>query len=166
MLSNVAAKSNILLLDTYQKELEHISAIELRDIYLRCPHLGISFDPSRSTLTPTQRKEWEARLFWGDKAVSLADDGRGTGWLFAAARDALPGWPEARASLDVEQAIEWLWLCTMLLDAYTRGATAAPDAEEVAKQVLVVLEEVQERLKQLGFDECLQEQRLKEITGS
>jgi len=165
MLSNVAAKANVLPMKTYQEELAHISAIELHDIYERCPLLGISFDPARATLTPQQQEEWKARLFWGDSSVSLADDNRKAKWLITTAQEVLRSWTEVRTFMDVEDAIEWLWLCTRVLDVYTKGVLQGPEVEAVANLALEVWDDVRECLNQLGVDEYFQEQRLQEIAG-
>jgi hypothetical protein len=95
----------------------------------------------------------------------MSDDNRQTEWLISLAREVLPSWPEERRAIDVEAAVEWLWLCTEVLDACTAGSVPPSQAEEVAERALKACEEVQQRLSQFGFDEHLQEQRLREISG-
>ena len=122
MLSNVHVSANVLP-GRYQEHFAQVSATDLYDIMRRCPLVGISFDTVTGTLTPQQRAEWQAHLFWGDRSVSMAEEDRNTLWVLGLAERVFPSWSRERKSLDVEGAFEWLWLCTQLLaQAHSREA--------------------------------------------
>jgi len=139
VLSNVTVKSNVLPAH-YQEWLGRISAIDLHDVYLRCPLLPVSFDPTHTTLTEKQQREWTARLFWREKEVTIEHEGRGTQWMLDLARDALPEWRQARDQLNEEVAIEWLWLCVhVIIGAAQPSPAGEQTTRERIRQVMVSL---------------------------
>jgi hypothetical protein len=114
MLSNLNAKSN-LIEDCSDKHLSRLSAIDLNNFGQityrfffdeRIRHQSNSVLP-----TIRQNKEWDARLFWGGKEISLKDNERYTQWIIELAQKKVPNWKEFMYVLDVEEAFEWLWLC-------------------------------------------------------
>jgi len=94
----------------YQERFDQLSAMELRSIKDRMPLMPISFTPGRYTLTPKQTAEWDARLFWGDRTVSMEADDRDTKWVRDMVQKGLRNWEEYRENLREELAFEWLWL--------------------------------------------------------
>jgi len=119
MLSNLVVKSN--LIEELSNEcLARISALELRSIDDRLPVRRNFFDErtrhNSSYILPTQKqnKEWDARLFWGDKRVSMEDEERRICWLDELAAKIFPDWENCRQKLSLEEALEWEWLCLQL----------------------------------------------------
>ncbi len=110
MLSNLLVKSNLLPSTTYQEAFEVLPAMDLRSIHERCRMLNISFDPSRHTLTERQWKEWDARLFWGDKTVSWSQENRKTHWIITLGGTCVKDWKQIHQNMNKETAFEWLWI--------------------------------------------------------
>lgn len=110
MISNLAAKSNLLPRSSYQEHFDRLSAIDLRNIHDRFPLLGISFDPSHYSLTPDQQAEWEAHLFWGEKRVRMRDDNRQERWILELYQGLARHWDQLLEYLDSESALEALWI--------------------------------------------------------
>jgi hypothetical protein len=131
MLTNLKVKSNLLPGRHYQERFDQLSAMELRSIKDRLPLLNISFTPGRYTLTPTQTVEWDARLFWRDKTVSMGDGDRATKWVRNLIYNGIQNWEEHRKNLREELAFEWLWLFEELraIDAETSEEIEAIIAE-------------------------------------
>jgi len=110
MISNLAAKSNLLPRSSYQNHFDRLSAIDLRSIHDRFPLLGISFDPSHYSLTSEQQAEWTAHLFWGEKWVRMRDDNRRERWILELYQGLASHWDQHLEYLDSEYALEALWV--------------------------------------------------------
>lgn len=119
MLSNLHIKSN--LIESFGDEvLIRLSAMDLSSISMTNPLMGNFFDQRSRYMgiskvpTHEQNAQWTARLFWGDRTVSLRDDERSLVSVQALATEVIPEWAIARSRLDLETAKEWLWLCVQI----------------------------------------------------
>jgi len=165
MLSNLTPKSNVLPLDTYQGDFSILSAMDLHDIRRRCPNIGVSFDPTNGTLTPEQRQEWKAHLFWGDKVLTMAEEDRASWWPVELALAVLPLWQSVGKVVSVEEGIEWLWLCTQVTGELAGRHGGEPLVQAVVEKATAIQEAISEFLVSEGMDSTLQAQRLEQITG-
>jgi hypothetical protein len=116
MLSNLVVKSNIIE-NCADEALERLSAIDLHSVSVRNPLIGRFFDERSRHLgfripTKIQNEQWTARLFWGDKTVSLEDADRGNAWIRNKADEIVPLWKQLKGNIDIEYAKEWLWFCS------------------------------------------------------
>jgi hypothetical protein len=114
-LSNLQLRSNLLPED-YQGEYKHrsgkkvavcITAFEVKDIKRRNPLLNLE-------LTSEQHEALIESLFWGDTAVTMADNDRHEAWLEQLARNVEEAIVCLEASADVERAFEVLCVAESL----------------------------------------------------
>lgn len=59
--------------------------------------------------TMKQNQEWDARLFWGDRTISLVDEDR-YNWVITMALNIKENWNELRQNMNIELGIEMLWV--------------------------------------------------------
>jgi len=154
MLSNLATRSNILPED-YPQWLPRLAATDLHDIKERCPLLGIDFNPQRYSLTVRQQGEWDARLSWGDKTITMGHEDRAGCWARDALGKALAEWDAEKLRLDIELAFEWLWLCHQAIMS---------DASMLEK-IAPIVAHLKSYLNAQGLNDDLQKERLREISG-
>jgi hypothetical protein len=159
MLSNLIVKSN--LIEKLSNEcLARISALELRTIDDRLPVPRKFFDestrhnPNHILPTEKQNKEWDARLFWGDKRVSMEDEGRRICWLDDLAAEVFPNWERCCQKLNLEEAFEWEWLCLQLEKNKSKWC---PRARRI-------LTEIQNFLQQKGVSNEVQRQKKESLS--
>jgi hypothetical protein len=114
LLSNLRLVSN-LVPDTSQSWFRRLTAVEMRDIRDRCPHLGISFNPDAPLgVTPAQMAEHRQQLFWGVRHVDLEAGGRSSAWLEDIAARRFAVLTEEAEQLDEEQLFEVLCVAVPL----------------------------------------------------
>jgi hypothetical protein len=155
-IANLHLKSNLMSND-YQREFASVSVFELADIKRRNPLLPICLNPSfYDNVTPAQRRQWDAHLFWGDKQVRMGDVRR-LRWLEAQAAELFASFRELVDRLGEEQAFEILYLAEQVRRT---PSSLAAEAARIAAEVLHVLQgEV------FGHTVATIEQRLAAIAG-
>jgi len=160
MLSNLLVKSNLIEEKLSNECLARISALELHSIDDRLPVRRKFFDESTrhnpNYILPTekQNKEWDARLFWGDKKVSMEDEERRIFWLDELAAEVFPDWKKCRQKLNLEEAYEWGWLCLQLEKNESQRNL-------VARRILT---EIQNFLQQQGISTEVQRQKIESLS--
>jgi hypothetical protein len=155
-IANLHIKANLMSND-YQSEFGNVSVFELADIKRRSPMLPICLNPTfYDNVTPAQRRQWDAHLFWGDKQVRMSDVRR-LRWLEAQAAELFASFGEVVDRLGEEQAFEILYIAVQVRRS---SSSLAAEAARIAAEVLRVLQgEV------FGHTVATIEQRLAAIAG-
>lgn len=112
MLSNLLIKSNIIE-SCSNRSLSKLSAIDLYSVGERTRRYffdeRIRHSGKESLPTSKQNQEWDARLSWGDRTISLGDEGRNT-WVNKMTYQVKENWQEIRQDMNIEIGIELLWI--------------------------------------------------------
>jgi hypothetical protein len=155
-IANLLLKSN-LISDDYPSYLPRVSAFELHDIKRRNRLLPFDLDPtSYSGVTPAQRRQWDSRLFWGDRRIALTE-ARRLRWLEGLAAVILTHTEEIAGRLGAEQAFEVLYVTEQLRRT---DSPLSARAAEISARMLRLL-----RGGAFGYSDAEIEQRLAMIIG-
>jgi hypothetical protein len=151
-LSNLRVRSN-LLSTNYQHELSIISVFEARDVKRRNPNLGVDH-----RLTAEQQKAWRDSLYWGQRRVSLAEDGRDA-WC----ESLLGRIPSAIETFEERPQLEDAFELLVVISQLARASVSSfqQDAVVWERRVRKVLTTRDE----FGFTNDMIDQRLEQFLG-
>jgi len=164
MITNICVRSNLLPGRGYQGAFQHLTAYELYSISKRCPMLvnhGMFAPDGRHRWPNPERQgpQWIARLFWGDREVTMREGGRGEWAVHLAGGFVEEGAPRVvEATRDREGVVELL--CVLRL-AQARPCRISPQIDELATALIRRLKELEPSLTEAAI-----ETRVAEITTS
>jgi len=155
-IANLHIKSN-LMSGNYQKEFGRVTVFDLADIKRRRPNLPIILNPSfYDNVTPAQRRQWDAHLFWGDKRIGLTE-ARRLRWLEGQLEALSEAFDEIASRVDEEQAFEILYVVEQLRRTTSVLATRAAEISSLIQEML--------RGEVFGHSDLTIEQRLGSLVG-
>jgi hypothetical protein len=185
MLSNLTVRSNVIENRHTPQDckiggemgvspLVRISARDLHELSTLHPiGLGNVFDKetlkTKSSGLPTseQLSQWESYLFYGDKTVSLAGEGRLSQCWCETVERLLLTWEAIRPQLDLEKALECLCIFVSLKTNVHVKATIhnkfSSEKLELLAEIRKIVESILEEEKRIGISQAYQ--RASEILG-